>query len=111
MRAAMRSTNGGFLRDAAIAGLGVVLLPSFLLHEAVRGGRLQPVLVDHRWPTVTIHVVYPQTRHLSARARAFIDTLRAGLGTRPDWEDFLDEPEPEPEPGPEPEQKTAAAAV
>ena len=91
MRAAMRSTNGVFLRDAAIAGLGVVMQPSFLLHEAVRAGQLVPVLCDHRWPSTAIHVVYPQTRHLSARARAFIDTLRARLGARPDWEDFLDE--------------------
>lgn len=91
MRAAMRSTNGGYLRDAAIAGLGIVMQPSFILHDAVRQGLLVPVLCDHRWPTVAIHVVYPQTRHLSARARAFIDTLRARLGTRPDWEDFLDE--------------------
>ena len=90
MRAAMRSTNGGFLRDAAIAGLGIVMQPSFLLHDAVRVGQLVPVLCDHRWPTVAIHVVYPQTRHLSARARALIDTLRARLGSRPDWEDFID---------------------
>jgi DNA-binding transcriptional LysR family regulator len=94
VRAAMRSTNGGFLRDAAIAGLGIVMQPSFLLHEAVRQGLLMPVLTGYRWPTVAIHVVYPQTRHLSARARAFIDTLRARLGIRPDWEDFLDAPAP-----------------
>ncbi len=49
-----------------------------------------PALTDHRWHTVAIHVVYPQTRHLSARARAFIELLRARLGSRPDWEDFLD---------------------
>ena len=90
MRAAMRSTNGVFLRDAAIAGLGVVMQPSFLLHEAVRAGRLVPVLGAYRWPATPIHVVYPQTRHLSARARAFIDMLRARLGARPDWEDFVD---------------------
>ena len=87
----MRSTNGVFLRDAAIAGLGIIMQPSFLLHDAVRAGQLVPVLCDHRWPTVAVHVVYPQTRHLSARARAFIDTLRARLGSTPGWEDFLDE--------------------
>lgn len=92
MRAAMRSTNGVFLRDAAIAGLGIVMQPSFLLHDAVRAGQLVPALCDHSWPTVAIHVVYPQTRHLSARARAVIDTLRARLGSRPDWEDFIDAP-------------------
>jgi DNA-binding transcriptional LysR family regulator len=90
VRATMRSTNGGFLRDAAVAGLGVVILPSFILHDAVRDGRLQPVLTGYRWPAVPINVVYPQTRHLSARARALIDALRAALGPRPGWESFID---------------------
>jgi DNA-binding transcriptional LysR family regulator len=90
MRVCMRSTYGDFLRDAAIAGLGVVMQPSFILHEAVTAGHLVPVLTDFTWPSVTIHVVYPQTRHLSARARAFIELLRIRLGTRPDWENFLE---------------------
>lgn len=91
MKVCMRSTYGDFLRDAAIAGLGVVMQPSFILHEAVSAGRLVPVLTDFTWPSVTIHVVYPQTRHLSARARAFIELLRTRLGTRPDWESFLED--------------------
>ena len=96
MKVCMRSTNGSFLRDAAIAGLGVVMLPSFIIHEAVAAGRLVPALTELGWHTVSIHVVYPQTRHLSARARAFIELLRARLGTRPDWEDFLDARAPRP---------------
>lgn len=90
MAVAMRATHGGFLRDAAIAGQGVVLQPSFILHEAVETGQLEPVLLDHTWPGVAIYIVYPQTRHLSARARAFIDFVRARIGSRPDWEGFLD---------------------
>lgn len=92
MAPAMRATNGGFLRDAAVAGQGVALQPSFIVHEAVVAGTLEPVLTDHAWQTVTVHVVYPATRHLTARARAFIDFARARLGARPDWEDFLDLP-------------------
>lgn len=90
MTVAMRATNGDFLRDAAIAGEGVVLQPSFILHKAVASGALQPVLTDFEWPKITIFVVYPQTRHLSARARALIEFVRAHIGSRPDWEGFLD---------------------
>lgn len=91
MKSCMRATNGDFLRDASIAGLGIVLQPSFIVHEDIAAGRLEPVLTDHSWHSVAIHVVYPQTRHLSARARAFIELLRARLGSRPDWETFLHE--------------------
>lgn len=89
MKPCMRSTSGDFLRDAAAAGLGVVILPSFIIHRHVADGRLVPALTGHRWHTAAIHVVYPQTRHLSARARAFIEILRTRLGNRPDWEEFL----------------------
>lgn len=88
----MSSTNGELLRDAAIAGLGLVLQPSFILREAVMRGDLVPVLTGYTWPGVAIHAVYPQTRHLSARARAFIDFARIRIGPRPAWEDFLDDP-------------------
>lgn len=86
---AMRATNGTFLCEAAIAGLGMVLQPSFICHEAIADGRLQAVLMDHAWPGVTIHMVYPQTRHLSARARAFIDFVRGRIGPVPAWEECL----------------------
>ena len=77
----MRATNGHFLCLAAEAGLGVALQPSFICADALAAGRLVPALTDHRWPTVTIHLVYPQTRHLSARARALMEFIRTRLGT------------------------------
>ena len=87
----LRSNNGDFLRDAAIAGLGMTQLPSFIVHRAVEAGQLVPILTDHTFPSVTIHVVYPQTRHVSARARAFIDFMKDRIGPKPAWEGFLDE--------------------
>lgn len=89
MRTALRSNNGDFLRDAAIAGIGVTLQPSFILHKAVETGKLVPILKDHVFQSVTIHVVYPQTRHVSARARAFIEFAKSRIGSEPDWEGFL----------------------
>ena len=85
----MRSNNGDFLRDAAIAGLGLTVQPSFIVHRAIEQGELIPLLTDHVFPPVTIHVVYPQTRHLSARARAFIDYVRSHIGAEPIWENCL----------------------
>lgn len=86
----MRANNGTVLRNAAAAGLGVVLQPSFILCEAVERGQLETVLTDHSWPDIAIYAVYPQTRHLSAKARSFIDFLRARIGPRPSWEAALD---------------------
>ena len=82
----LRANNGDLLRDAAIAGLGLVLQPSFIVHKAIETGELVQVMQDYRFPTVTIHAVYPQTRHLTARARAFIDYLKDRIGPEPEWE-------------------------
>jgi DNA-binding transcriptional LysR family regulator len=92
MQARMLANNGGVLRDAAIAGEGVILQPSFLVHEAVAGGDLVPILSDFIWPEIAIYTVYPQTRHLSSRARAFIDFVCDRIGPKPYWEAFLDLP-------------------
>lgn len=92
MRAGLRSNNGDLLREAAVSGVGYALQPSFIVHKAIESGALVPVMTDHAFPTVTIYIVYPQTRHIPARARAFIDFARARIGTKPDWEGFLDAP-------------------
>ena len=89
MQVAMRATNGGFLTEAAIRGMGVAILPSFIVNEAIESGNLDPVLNSVEWPVRTIHVVYPQTRHLPARVRALIDDLRTRIGPEPDWENCL----------------------
>ena len=88
-RVVMRATSGSFLCSAAEAGLGVALQPSFICAGAIADRRLVPVLTDHQWPTVTIHLVYPQTRHLSARARALMDFIRDRIGPVPEWEAVL----------------------
>ena len=92
MQVRMFANNGGVLRDAAIAGEGVILQPSFHVHKAVARGHLVPILYDFGWPEIAIYTVYPQTRHLSARARAFIDFVRNRVGPKPYWEAFLDPP-------------------
>ena len=86
----MIATSGDALRAAAISGLGVVCEPSFIVHEQLAEGSLTPVLTDHAWFDMSIYAVYPPTRHLSARARAFIDFLVERIGPVPVWEACLD---------------------
>ncbi len=71
----LRANNGEFLRDAAIAGLGIVLQPNFIIYKALESGQLVRLLPDYHWPEITAYAVYPQTRYLPARVRAFIDYL------------------------------------
>ena len=71
----MRVSSGDFICRAAAAGLGIAMQPTFIAHEAIRSGDLVPLLTDLQWPVTPGYAVYPPTRHLSFRVRAFIDYL------------------------------------
>ena len=78
--------NGDALRQAAIAGLGVVYLPTFLVADDVRAGRLVALLGEHTRRETGLYAVYPESRHLSPKVRAMLDWLVEELGPEPDWE-------------------------
>ncbi|QDZ28067.1 LysR family transcriptional regulator [Noviherbaspirillum sp. UKPF54] len=71
----MRVNNGDLLREAALAGMGIVMQPTFIVGDDIRNGALVPVLADYRLPESAIHAVYPSRQHLSAKVRTFIDFL------------------------------------
>lgn len=63
------------LHDAAKNGLGVTMLPFPRIAADLEAGRLVRVLSEWSAPTFPIHAVYPSTRHLSPKVRAFVDHL------------------------------------
>ena len=83
--------NGDVLRDAAIAGLGLVALPTFIVSVAIRKGELKPVLRDFELDDLPIHAVWPPNRALSAKVRAFVDFLSERFGGTPYWDEALPE--------------------
>ena len=82
----MRASSGDFLTNAAAHGLGVVIQPTFIASEAIRLGNLVPILTAYEWPVSPAYAVYPPTRHLSYRVRAFIDFLVERFAGVPSWD-------------------------
>jgi len=80
------TNNAEVLRDAAVAGRGVALLPTFIAGAELQTGRLVSVLADYTAPELFLYVLYAPTRHLSAKVRVFIDFLAARFGGRPYWD-------------------------
>jgi DNA-binding transcriptional LysR family regulator len=72
--------NAEVLRDAAIRGLGVALIPTFIAGDALEKGALQPLLQHYRAPPLALYAIYPPTRHLSVKVRLFIDFLVERFG-------------------------------
>lgn len=63
------------LRAAAIAGLGLVQLPTLLVWPDVKAGRLVHVLPDWRPPAAVVHAVFPSRRGLLPSVRTLLDYL------------------------------------
>ena len=78
--------NGDALRAAALAGLGVVVQPSFIIGDDVARGALVRVLADFTPRESTIHAVFPHNRHLSAKVRVFVDFLVDRFAPEPYWD-------------------------
>jgi DNA-binding transcriptional LysR family regulator len=62
-------------REAAMAGLGIALGPSWLFEEGLKTGRLQRIHADHEAPPVPIHMLYVANRLLPRRATVFMDFI------------------------------------
>ncbi|QIA02734.1 LysR family transcriptional regulator [Pseudomonas fluorescens] len=75
----MRVNNGELLRDAAVAGMGITYLPTFIVGAALKDGRLVPVLDEFRPEPLTLSAVYPQHRQASRPVQALIEFLRERL--------------------------------
>ena len=72
--------DGRSLLNAAISGVGIACLPSFLTADAMAEGRVEDVLPDLPVETLCIHAVYPPGRFIQPKVRAFIDFLADRFG-------------------------------
>lgn len=72
-KGSMSFSDGAALCDAARAGYGLAQIHDYFIDDAVKTGQLEPVLEKFRPKIDPIWLVYPQTRHLSPKVRAFID--------------------------------------
>jgi DNA-binding transcriptional LysR family regulator len=82
----MRVNDDDVLSQAVLGGLGLALLPTFIIGEELQGGRLQSVLSQYIPVERHIYAVYLANRQVSAKVRAFIDHLLKRFGPEPYWD-------------------------
>jgi DNA-binding transcriptional LysR family regulator len=81
-----RANNGDLLREAASAGLGIVVMPSFIASDGIRSGQLEVILREFPLEEIGLHAVMPPGRATTARVRALVDFLARRFGPEPDWD-------------------------
>jgi DNA-binding transcriptional LysR family regulator len=85
-KVAFRANNGTMVLDAAIAGLGIALLPTMIAGEAIKAGALQVIELGAKPEPEWIYLAHAEGRQPSAKLRALADHLKKAFGDPPCWE-------------------------
>ncbi len=75
VRGNFESTDGTVLRRAALSGLGLAVVPSFMVARDLAKGRLRTVLDGHRRASIGIYALVAHRTHMPARLRVFLDFI------------------------------------
>ena len=86
VRGRLHANNGDALRAAALRGFGLAVLPTFIVGGDLQSGALVAVLESFVPQDSAVHAVYPHSRHLSPKVRAFVDFLAERFGPSPYWD-------------------------
>lgn len=84
----LNANNSLALREMVLGGAGIARMPTFMVGQDIRGGRLVQLLPEYRSPEPAISLVYAQRRYLSPKVRVFLDYLVAHLYEPFDWDAF-----------------------
>ena len=80
------------VRQAALEGLGIIELNSYLVGEDIVAGRLVRLLPQYRPKELHFYAVYAERRFLAPKIRVFIDAMLARMAPEPPWDAFLNLP-------------------
>lgn len=80
------SNNPEVLLEAAIHGMGVTIMPTFIASDAIVNGNLKIVLQDYETLNIGIYVVYLSRRYLPSKVRVFVDFLKEKISDPPYWD-------------------------
>lgn len=83
---ALRVNNGMIMKDAALTGIGIALLPTFFVHDSIANGMLVPLDVSVEAEGAELFLAYARDYGAAARIQALADSLRRSFGDPPHWE-------------------------
>jgi DNA-binding transcriptional LysR family regulator len=88
-RQSLGVNNGDMMRDAASAGLGLAMLPTFIAGPAIEAGELVIVPLDFQPAVEFVYMAHAQGREPSVKLRKLVEHLRRAFGDPPYWERML----------------------
>ncbi|MGE4313544.1 MAG: LysR family transcriptional regulator [Pseudobdellovibrionaceae bacterium] len=78
LQSAFKCDSASMMSEAAKAGLGIIIAPSFLFCHEIIGKELIPILPNYQtMPERNLYAIFPPNRYLSTRLRLFVDYIDA----------------------------------
>ncbi|MFT5694601.1 MAG: DNA-binding transcriptional LysR family regulator [Myxococcota bacterium] len=84
-----RANSGEMIRSMLLSGLGIALLPTFLIGDDLRAGRLEALFADRLEADTVIWAVTLHRKLLTAKVRLLLDHFVSGCGEHPPWDEGL----------------------
>jgi len=86
IRGTLTANNSEVLRQALVAGVGIGLLPRWLVRDDLASGALLPLLEDYQANPgamdIGLYAMYQENRRGSAKVKAFVDLLADSLAVQ-----------------------------
>jgi DNA-binding transcriptional LysR family regulator len=82
----VRSNSVHVIKDYALAGGGLVCLPTLVASDALLNGSLVPLLTDYSIAPLTFAAVYPATQRQALKVKALVEFLVKSVGQEPAWD-------------------------
>ena len=77
----MRTNNIFALKEAALMGVGMAILPTWFIADELRDGALQDLVPGWKAPCLDVHLAHLPNRHPPLRLRAFLEAIEAGVAS------------------------------
>ena len=85
VNAVLCANNAQPLKDAVLGGLGLAMLPKFVIAQELAKGDLTPVLPNYRPIPIYLTLLYPPNRHYATKLKILIQFLYERFGDNPEW--------------------------
>lgn len=86
---ALRVNNGIIMKDAALAGIGIALLPTFFVHDSIASGALVALDIRVQAEGAELFIAYARDHGSAAKILALAASLRQSFGEPPYWDNPL----------------------
>ena len=85
---AIQMNNSLAIREAVLAGAGISRMPTFIVGDDIKTGRLTQLLPDYRLLELSIYLIFAGRDHLAPKVRSFIDFVAKRFEREPSWDSF-----------------------